>query len=383
MTSAAPLIDWRLAESTALRLMPARPISAEEANEVVEGLRVAALEAEQPIADVTAMTPIVPKAQVRVVDRPTWARSNLLGLEVALAPISDVLRERRRANDDVEGADESAAEESARDSVGGVGGVSGRGSAVVTAIGSRATGFQLGSLLAFVGTKVLGQHELFAPAGSSPRLLLVAPNVVTAERSLGVEPWVFRRWVCLHEETHRVQLASAPWLRTHIEQELTRFFASAEFDLPLGERLSSLIGQIAAAVRGQTGSSLLDAVQTPEQRDILDRLVGLMSLLEGHADWAMDAVGEEVVPGLAEVRSRFEQRRKGGGGLDQVLRRLFSLDAKLAQYRDGAAFVRGVIELVGVEGLNAAFTSADTLPMREEIAEPRRWADRVHAGTAS
>jgi coenzyme F420 biosynthesis associated uncharacterized protein len=125
---------------------------------------------------------------------------------------------------------------------------------------------------------------------------------------------------------------------------------------------------------------LLEAVQTPEQREILDRLVALMTLLEGHADWAMDAVGEDVVPGLAEVRARFEKRRDGVGALDQVLRRLFGLDAKLAQYRDGAAFVRGVVELVGVEGLNAAWTSAETLPMREEITDPRRWVDRVHAG---
>jgi coenzyme F420 biosynthesis associated uncharacterized protein len=128
---------------------------------------------------------------------------------------------------------------------------------------------------------------------------------------------------------------------------------------------------------------LIEAVQTPEQREILDRLVALMTLLEGHADWAMDAVGDEVVPGLAEVRARFEKRRQGSGGLDGVLRRLFGLDAKLAQYREGAGFVRGVIELVGVEGLNAVWTSADTLPMREEIADPRRWADRVHVGTAS
>jgi coenzyme F420 biosynthesis associated uncharacterized protein len=377
MTTAAPLVDWRLAESTALRLLPAGAISPAEAQEVVDGLRVAAVEAEQPIADVTELEPVGPKAAVRVVDRPTWARSNLIGLEVALAPIADVLRERRRA------AGEGAAEDEVDPASGAGEPSAGRASAVVSAIGSRATGFQVGSLLAFVGTKVLGQHELFTAAGTPPRLLLVAPNVVTAERTMGVEPWVFRRWVCLHEETHRVQLATAPWLRTHFETELARFFASAELDAPLGERLAALVAQVSGAVRGQARSSLLDAVQTPEQKEILDRLVGLMSLLEGHADWAMDAVGEAVVPGLADVRARFEQRRKGGGGLDQVLRRLFSLDAKLAQYRDGAAFVRGVIELVGVEGLNAAFTSAETLPMREEIADPRRWADRVHAGAAS
>jgi coenzyme F420 biosynthesis associated uncharacterized protein len=255
-------------------------------------------------------------------------------------------------------------------------------SAVVGAIGSRATGFQVGSLLAFVGTKVLGQHELFTPAGREPRLLLVAPNVLIAERNLGVDPKAFRRWVCLHEETHRVQLATVPWLRDRIEEDLQRFFDASEVEGAFRERVGAVVSSIGGAVRGEHGRSLLEAVQTPEQREILDRLVALMTLLEGHADWAMDAVGEDVVPGLADVRSRFEKRRDGVGALDQVLRRLFGLDAKLAQYRDGAAFVRSVVELVGVEGLNAAWTSADTLPMREEISDPRRWVDRVHAGVA-
>jgi coenzyme F420 biosynthesis associated uncharacterized protein len=238
-------------------------------------------------------------------------------------------------------------------------------------------------LLAYLGTKVLGQHEVFTPEGRAPSLLLVAPNILVAERTLGVDPTAFRLWVCLHEETHRLQLSVAPWLPAHIAADLERFFAATDTDPAARDRVGAVVAAATRAVRGEHGPSLLEAVQTPEQRDILDRLVALMSLLEGHADWAMDAVGDDVVPGVADVRQRFEQRRKGSGALDQALRRLFGLDAKLAQYREGAAFVRGVVELVGVEGLNAAWTSAETLPMREEIAEPRRWVERVHAGSAS
>lgn len=377
----ASTIDWRLAESTALRLLPNGPsATADEAHEVVEGLRKAAIEAEAPIAEVTGLAPDRPKAAVHVVDRVAWAKLNVEDMASALVPLIATMREHRQRIDDVEQIEsvEQPAGDSARDAVGRR--ASATSSAVVGAIGSRATGFQVGSLLAFVGTKVLGQHELFTPEGRAPQLLLVAPNVLIAERNLGVDPSAFRRWVCLHEETHRVQLATVPWLRAHIESDLQEFLNAADVETAFRERVGAVVSTIGGAVRGEHGRSLLEAVQTPEQRAILDRLVALMSLLEGHADWAMDAVGEDVVPGLADVRARFEKRRDGVGALDLVLRRLFGLDAKLAQYRDGAAFVRGVVDLVGVEGLNAAWTSADTLPMREEIADPRRWVDRVHAG---
>jgi coenzyme F420 biosynthesis associated uncharacterized protein len=368
----ASTIDWRLAESTALRLLPNGPSATpEEAHEVVEGLRAAAVEAVSPIAEVTQLEPTVAKAPVQVVDRAMWARLNVEDMASALVPLIATMRARRASVDD----------DALPDDLDGAGkrGTS-TSNAVVGAIGSRATGFQVGSLLAFVGTKVLGQHELFTPEGRPPRLLLVAPNVLIAERNLGVDPTAFRRWVCLHEETHRVQLATVPWLRERIEADLQSFFDASEVDGAFRERVGAVVSSIGGAVRGEHGRSLLEAVQTPEQREILDRLVALMTLLEGHADWAMDAVGEDVVPGLAEVRARFEKRRDGVGALDQVLRRLFGLDAKLAQYRDGAAFVRSAVELVGVEGLNAAWTSAETLPMREEINDPRRWVDRVHAG---
>jgi len=378
------MIDWGLAEGTALKLLPNGPAATQQdAEEIVASLYAAARTAEDHIGAVTRMQPIAPLAKVLVVDRQRWATANIEGFRVAITPLMESMREHRRQRE----ADEVG-------EVGQVGQPAGpttsvaseddtsrasTGSAVVNAIGSRATAFQVGTLLAFVGTKVLGQHELFTAPGVEPRLLLVAPNMLVAERNLGVDPHAFRLWVCLHEETHRVQLASVPWLREHIEGDLKAFLDAADMDpTRVRERLGSVVSSVGASVRGETGRSLLDAVQTPEQRAILDRLVALMTLLEGHADWAMDEVGDDVVPGVAQVREKFEQRRDGVGALDQVLRRLFGLDQKLAQYRDGAVFVRAVVKQVGVDGLNAVWTSADTLPMRSEILEPHLWVQRVH-----
>ena len=128
-------------------------------------------------------------APVLVVDRPGWIRANADGFATVLRPAR---REARR-------------EEGRRP--------------VAQAVGSRVTGAEVGALLGFLGGKVLGQFDpFFDPAGR--RLLLVAPNIVHVERELDADPTDFRLWVCLHEETHRVQFTAVPWMRDHLFGEM-------------------------------------------------------------------------------------------------------------------------------------------------------------------
>jgi coenzyme F420 biosynthesis associated uncharacterized protein len=103
-----------------------------------------------------------------------------------------------------------------------------------------------------------------------------------------------------------------------------------------------------------------------------------MSLLEGHADVVMDGVGPTVIPTVDEIRAKFNQRRKGAGYLDRVLRRLLGLEAKMAQYRDGAAFVRGVVDKAGMDDFNAVWAEPANLPSKAEIGDPAAWVRRVH-----
>jgi putative hydrolase len=103
-----------------------------------------------------------------------------------------------------------------------------------------------------------------------------------------------------------------------------------------------------------------------------------MSLLEGHADVVMDDVGPEHVPSVEEIRRKFDVRRKGAGSVDKILRRLLGLEAKMRQYKDGAAFVRSVQETVGVDGFNAIWSSPETLPRAREITDPQTWVRRIH-----
>jgi len=296
---------------------------------VVDGLRAAALASVAPVAAVTRLD-VAATGDIPVVDRPTWLRANV---EMALTMLQEASGHPLPAP-----------------------------TTLRETIEARANGAQLGGVLAAVGTRILGQ---FLPFAATPRLVLVAPNVARIERLLGVDRRDFRLWVCLHEQTHRLQFARAPWLRAHLLGEVSRLLADPEPGAGPSPRPR------------HRPTNLLEAVTTPQQQEVLSGVMATMSLLEGYADDMMDRVGPDVVPSVATIRARFEARRHRGGWT-RVLNRALGMDLKLAQYRDGARFCREVIAAVGVDGLNAVYASPDHLPGPAEISDPAVWVARVH-----
>ncbi|MFD9600034.1 zinc-dependent metalloprotease [Streptomyces sp. NPDC059970] len=366
----AEMVDWNLAVATATRLVrPGPEISREDAREVVAELRRHAKAAEEHVRSFTRMIPEGAEPEdtpVLVVDRAGWIKANVAGFRELLRPLLGKMQDRRG---------------------------NGPGGAVLGAVGGKVTGVEVGMLLSFLASRVLGQYETFAPAtrelpasaDGGGRLLLVAPNIVHVERELDVDPHDFRLWVALHEETHRTQFTGVPWLRDHLQGEIQSFLEETDVDpMTVLERLreaaQSLAGGRPEGEDGEDGGrSLVELVQTPVQREILGRLTAVMSLLEGHADYVMDGVGPEVVSSVGEIREKFQQRRaRGASRLDQALRKLLGLDAKLRQYRDGERFVRAVVDEVGMDGFNRVWTSPNTLPTKAEIAKPTDWIARVH-----
>ncbi len=348
------VIDWDLAVATGTRLVrPGPQVSREEARQAVADLRRLSREAEGHVREFTRIDTETAPQPATIVDRPGWIKANVDGFRVVLEPLTERMAARGNQTP-----------------------------AIVSAVGSRVTGVEVGAVLAFLASRVLGQYELFLPpdpTGQAPtgRLTLVAPNIVHAEQELNVNPRDFRLWVCLHEETHRVQFTGVPWLREYVSTQTTDFLLASDIDLPaLLERLRSAAGTFTDVVRGGEGN-LIDAIQTPEQKVILDRLTAVMTLVEGHGDYVMDAVGPSVVPSVADIRAKFHHRREGGSRLDRTIRRLLGLDLKMKQYAEGSAFVRTVVGQVGIGGFNKIWTSPETLPTQAEIAKPERWIARV------
>ena len=347
------MIDWNLALTTATRLSrPGPDMSAAEAAEAVAELREGAARSEAPVREFSDLHAVSATAPVLVVDRPRWVEANLDTFQSLMDPIAAKL----------------AASGKAPTGLGRM-------------VGEKVAGAEVGALMSFMSSKVLGQFDPFwdGAAGEGGRLLLVAPNIVEVERKLGVDPHDFRLWVCLHEETHRVQFTAVDWMRGHMKSLLDEFIEATELDSSaLSSMLGDGLGELVRIVKGDSEASFSELFQNDRQREIVDRLTGIMSLLEGHADVVMDGVGPEVIPSVAEIRRKFTERRAGSGPFDRVLRRLLGVDAKMRQYRDGATFVREVNEMVGLSGFNQVWAEPANLPGKAEILDPAAWVKRVH-----
>jgi coenzyme F420 biosynthesis associated uncharacterized protein len=334
------VVDWDFAASTGAWLARPGPASTDYTqHQVIDQLAESSRRAELPVRDVTGLVLGERVPDAMIVDRPHWVR---------LA--ADSMRVMTGGGDNPRGA-----------------------------LRGRITGAQTGAVLAFVASGILGQYDPFA--GDGGKLLLIYPNIIAVERQLRLVPKDFRMWVCLHEVTHRVQFTANPWLADYMSASLRVITEEA------GDELGKVVGRLADYIRDRRDGTpptangiigLLRVLQSDAQRKALDQLLVLGTLLEGHADHVMDAVGPAVVPTVATIRQRFDDRRKRRQPpLQRLIRALLGFDVKISQYTRGKAFVEGVVSRVGMERFNAIWSGPDTLPLPEEIDKPARWIERV------
>ena len=246
------------------------------------------------------------------------------------------------------------------------------------------TSQQLGFLLGFMGTRVLGQYDLaiLSAEAEDGRLLFVEENVRATAHALGVPVAPFRTWIALHETTHAFEFEGQRWLRPYLaerlERQLALFSGSAS---ALGRDAIRAIGR---AVRGEgAGEHWLERLMGDEQRRLFRETQAVMSLLEGFSDYVMDEVGRGLVHDVEAISARFHERRQQRSGFERAVLRLTGMDLKMEQYARGERFVRAVAEARGRAALTRMWEGPQTLPTAEEIAEPRRWIARVLDGRAT
>ena len=352
MADAGP-VDWELARRVAVRAAGREPFAESYlAQSLQRDFEEATAEAEELVAQATGLRSLAGPARARVTDRNGWVTANVGSFQRLLRPLTDKLE--------------------------------GRTSGVTGAVASRVAAVEVGMLLGWMSARVLGQYDMLvvdepAEIDDQDVVYYVGPNVLALEKRFAFPPREFRLWLALHEVTHRAQFTGVPWLREHYLDLVRQTLDSVD---PDPRQILDILARVVEEARKGRGAladgGLASLVASPQQRITLDKIGGLMSLLEGHGDITMDRAGAGRVPSAARFARVLRDRRANASPVAKVLQRLIGLEAKINQYAQGERFIEEVERLGGgPAALEPVWRGASWLPTLPEIREPEEWLSRV------
>ncbi|HLI31389.1 MAG TPA: zinc-dependent metalloprotease [Solirubrobacteraceae bacterium] len=241
-------------------------------------------------------------------------------------------------------------------------------------------GAQVGAILGMLSQRVLGQYDVaLLDESAPPRLLLVAPNLMQTARTLKLDREELTRWVAIHELTHAVQFTSASWLRDYLGGLIRELIERMQVSVAPADVLRAMRpGGVATMIERLARGEVLRVTLGESRWSLVERMQSAMSLIEGHAEHVMDAVGADLLPSLPRLRSALDQRRRQSRPLPwRVLERLLGLEMKMRQYEVGRRFCDEVVAARGSKALALAFAAPEALPTAAELAEPARWLARI------
>jgi coenzyme F420 biosynthesis associated uncharacterized protein len=328
------------------------------------------------VSDYTGLELPAKLPALEVVDRPAWIAANLKTMRPLLDPLTARMEGER-------------------------GGIVGMVSGPLRSASGFLLGAQVGALTGVLSQRVLGQYDLaLLDATVEPRLLLLAPNLAQAARNLGVDRDELVLWVTIHEITHAVQFAGAPWLRDHLGGMLKELIdglqisiagkgsedhedngrAKDDDDKPAWQRMPKLPdpAELRVLLERARRGEMLRITLGDERWQLVERMQATMSLIEGHAEHTMDAVGAEVLPSLPRLRAALNRRRESRGLPWRVLERLLGLELKMKQYEVGKRFCDAVVQAEGPRALTRAWSGPEMLPSTAELETPELWLARTH-----
>jgi coenzyme F420 biosynthesis associated uncharacterized protein len=353
-------VDWDLAQRVAFRVAErgTQPdLTSPAVRSIGRDFAEATEQAEQLVAAATGLES-PGKARALVVDRRSWIRANVASFQRLLRPLTDRIDER---------VDESGPMHEFTRAI---------------------SGAEVGALLGWMSTRVLGQYDLLIIEDDKPddqdMVYYVGPNIAVLERRHGFPTREFRLWLALHETTHRAQFMGIPWLRKHflglVDEALDVVDPDPARMLDVLRRLSDARRKGEDPFR-QGGLTALLA--PPSQQGTLDKLSGMMSLLEGHGDVTMDRAGADRLSESARFGRVLRSRRTSARGLSKLLQRLVGIEAKLYQYQAGEEFIAAVERLESVDFVDRAWEEPECLPNMAEIKSPESWIERMNARAAA
>ena len=348
-------IAWDLAERVAARVGGREPLAESyHVDSLERDFAELTAEAEALVAEETGLVSAAGPARARVTDRRGWVKANLASFRRLLKPLTERLGSKMSTN------------------------------AAASGVTRTLTGIEVGTLLGWMSTRVLGQYDLLLVEDEDPAeqdlVYYVGPNVLALEKKFAFPPREFRLWLALHEVTHRAQFTGIPWLRDHFLGLVDDTLGSVDPDPKrLLAALRKALDETRAGRNPLDEGGLVALLATPEQQDALGRIGGMMSLLEGHGDVTMSRAAGDRIPSAERFHRVLHQRRSNTKGPAKVLQQVIGLDAKLKQYEQGERFIEAVEAYGGPELLQRAWERPDFLPSLPEVREPLRWIERVEA----
>ncbi len=341
---------------------------------------------EQQIEDVTGLRSAAGTATAELIDRPAWIHANIVSFRTLLEPVLDRLNARRPT---------------------------GSGAGAATALTRQLTAAELGTLLGWMSTRVLGQYDVLVgrDAGGDQAdatgtvdgigagggtvvadstgagggigtgdgaVYLVAANLAGAELKYGFDPVAFRTWVLVHELTHRAQFTGVPWMRGYFTGLVDQALKAVNPDpQALLSALKDALRNRAEARQQVRDSGIAGLIAGPEQRQVIARIGGLMSLLEGHGDVTMTRAAGALVPNADRFARVLAERRRRANPLSRLILRLTGMEGKLNQYAAGERFIDAVEAVGGPRVIDTCWTSPEHLPSLDEIRAPELWLRRM------
>jgi coenzyme F420 biosynthesis associated uncharacterized protein len=353
------MIDWNLATQVAIRAAGRTPTLHPGARNQLQAQYEAMLrDIERPISNYVGNDLTMANTRVEVLDRPGWIRANMVNFRYLLQPVEDFYRENM--------------------------GRSSFGPPLAFQHAARMMlSSQVGVLVGYLARRVLGQYDialLGEATETGGKLYFVEPNLQQVEETLGVPPEELRRWIALHEATHAHEFELYPWVRDYLNNSLKQYLRLLIEDMRGRNDENTMLTIVNRFVGNlRHGHNVINALMTPQQRELMSRLQALMALAEGYSNHVMNNVGRDILPNFLSIHERVEHRQRNRSQIEQVFLKITGLSLKMEQYRLGERFVDEVVRLRGIAFANRAWQSPESLPTEAEIRDPERWIGRMEA----
>lgn len=337
------MVDWPAAMQLAQRMLPAAHQPHPHNYQVLADM------AGDDVARLTELTVPEGALRVRVVDQQTWLKANIRSFARLMAPLEPMWLAQHDQSD---------------------WGLASR------RMNGRMAGIQSGAMLSWMATRVLGQYDtaLLHDDDAPNELLLVEPNIARIASEQRVNVADLRQWIVIHEVSHVFQFEGIDWLRPHLRVLMDRFMQT------LATQLESPHDGVLSMVRRVTtqpaAQSWVEWALDDQQRAIFFEMQVLMSLIEGHSNYVMNRIGSQKISTFSQLHQRMESRQHERPTLDSLIMRVTGMQMKMAQYRDGEAFVTALAHHGGDDLVRHLWTTSAHVPTAHELAHPDVWIRR-------